>query len=345
MQIRVASEADEQVWDEYVIRHPKGLAYHKFAWRQAVKNAYKYDACYLLAEQHGVVNGVFPLILFRTPFFRKKYVSLPFCDIGGVLAEDEIIAKKLEEKAIELGRENGIDGIEVRKDLGTGESGATTTEYSKVRMILALPNSSEKLLAGLKAKVRSQVKKPERDGLSARLGGLELLDDFYAIFARNMRELGSPVHSRRWIQAVIQCYGKQARIGVVYTHEGIATAAGVILMHPSTVSIPWASSLRFWNRLNPNMLLYWTFLSFAADNGYSFFDFGRSSPGGGTYKFKQQWGAIQSPLLWTDLLQNQRMQPLTKHLQLRSVFERVWSKLPFRLTTAIGPYLRRYIPL
>ncbi|MFA5904036.1 MAG: hypothetical protein WC836_08850, partial [Desulfobacula sp.] len=65
------------------------------------------------------------------------------------------------------------------------------------------PDNSEKLLASFKAKLRSQVKKPFKDGLSVRSGGVEMLNEFYPLFAENMRDLGSPVHSRNWIKQIL----------------------------------------------------------------------------------------------------------------------------------------------
>ena len=345
MDIRIAQESDQQVWDAYVRQHPKGLAYHQFAWKQAVKQAYGFDACYLLAEEQGRVVGVLPLIVFPAPFFKKQYVSLPFCDVGGVLADNSVVADRLAEQAIALARHERIARIEIRsEDVSVGNTGLADASQ-KVRMVLDLPNDSAKLLAGLKAKLRSQVKKPMRDGLSFRVGGLELLDDFYFVFIRNMRDLGSPVHSRRWIMAVMQCYGQEARIAVVYASEGWPAAAGLMLLHPAAVSNPWASALRSYKHLNPNMLLYWAMLSFAADNGFPCFDFGRSTPGGGTYKFKEQWGARAVPLQWMDLLHARVTSASTGSSRLRRFAEQVWSRLPLNLTAFVGPYVRRRIAL
>jgi len=345
MEIRVAQEEDQQAWDAYVRHHPKGLAYHQFAWKLAVGKAYRLQACYLLAQEHGSVTGVLPLILFSVPFFKKQYVSLPFCDVGGILADNSVVADHLAEYAIALARRDRIAKIEIRSEWDSGNNEVPAGEPQKVRMVLDLPSDSDALLAGLKAKLRSQVKKPMRDGLYYRLGGLELLSDFYAVFVRNMRDLGSPVHSRRWIQAVVQYYDQQARIVVVYTSEGQPAAAGVMLLHPAAVSNPWASSLRSCKHLNPNMLLYWAMLSFAADNGFPCFDFGRSTRDGGTYKFKQQWGAREVPLQWTELLRAQVIPAQASSSRLREVVEKVWKKLPLNLTASLGPYVRRHIPL
>jgi hypothetical protein len=65
-----------------------------------------------------------------------------------------------------------------------------------------------------------------------------------------------------------------------------------------TLEIPWASTLRAANPDSPNMLLYWKLLEYAVEAGYRRFDFGRSTPGEGTFAFKRQWGAEPVPLHW-----------------------------------------------
>jgi FemAB-related protein (PEP-CTERM system-associated) len=347
MRIRLANDIDQSVWDAFVSRHADGLAYHLYAWRKAVEQAYGFPGVYLLAERGGDVCGVLPLIRMKAPLFAERMVSLPYCDAGGCLARDAATCEALLAAARDLVTQWGAKGLEIRwAGPGHADAGNGSDEGQKVRMLLELPGDSNRLLAGLKAKLRSQVKKPERDGLRARLGGSELIDDFYGVFAENMRVLGSPVHSKGWIVAVVEAFAGAARVGVVYTPDGTPAAGGVMLLHSRTVSIPWASSLRSCNHLNPNMLLYWTFLSFAADGGYARFDFGRSTPGEGTYRFKEQWGAQPSPLCWQDLTTpelTRRMGNLTGPG--RRIAGVVWSYLPLRVTTLLGPPLRRNISL
>ena len=339
MQIRTVTDTDQPAWDNYVLNHPDGLAYHQFAWKKAVKEAYGFSDCYLLAEEHDAIVGVLPLIDFKIPFLGRSLVSLPYCDIGGCLADSTEVQDALLNRALEIGQQKKAGKIELRQTSVAEE----ITSSGKVRMVLELPDSSEALLAGFKAKLRSQVKKPIRDGLTAQLGGLELVPEFYQVFCENMRDLGSPVHSRKWIEAVVKHYGDRARVGLVFTAEGIPAAAGIILLANKTVSIPWASSLLKYNNYNPNMLLYWTFLSFAADNSYRYFDFGRSTPGEGTYKFKKQWGAEPVPLEWVDLLNPSPVS--VSRGDFRAQVEKVWQKLPVSIATMAGSRLRRYIDL
>lgn len=349
MKIRPATEADKTAWDNYVDQHPQGLAYHYYAWRQAVEQAYRHNGHYLLAETSAGVVGVLPLIDFRIPFKGGSLVSLPFCDVGGVLADNVQITNALLDAAAGLARKLRSRLLDIRfgapEELIEERQGQRS---AKVRMVLNLPAGSEALLAGFKAKLRSQVKKPVRDGLTARIGGSELVEDFYKIFCENMRDLGSPVHSKRWIQTVVAAYGDRAKVSLVYAPDGSPAAGGTILLQRATVSIPWASALRRYNRFNPNMLLYWTLLAFAADNGYTRFDFGRSTPGEGTYRFKAQWGAHPEPLAWQTFDTAGRRQPEVASGgpgNLRRQVEALWCRLPLSIANSLGPVVRRRVSL
>ncbi|MBE0618906.1 MAG: GNAT family N-acetyltransferase [Proteobacteria bacterium] len=384
--IRLATEHDRNRWDAYVQTHPEGLGYHRWAWREAVERAYRFECPYLLAEESGDVKGVLPLVYLKPPILRGKLVSLPYCDVGGVLADDAETEGTLVARAMKLAEELGVKGLELRNssrfnvpsselnlvmrdpELLTSnpeqvswnaEHGTLNREPrtanieprtpSKVRMVLNLPASSGALLAGFKAKHRSQVRKPERDGLTTRLGGAELLSQFYGIFSENMRDLGSPVHSRDWFSSVVATYGEYCRIGIVYLPDGTPGAGGIILLNGNTVSIPWASSLRRYNRQNPNMLLYWSVLAFAADRGYGRFDFGRSTLGEGTYKFKEQWGARPQPLGWMVLGTKGRGVAMNGSVRPpgsgRRVAEAVIRYLPVTVATILGAKVRRYVSL
>ena len=113
-----------------------------------------------------------------------------------------------------------------------------------------------------------------------------------------------------------------------------------------TLENPWASALKEYSRLSPNMLLYWSMLEYACDNGFSYFDFGRSSPDEGTYKFKEQWGSKPTPLHWYYISLNN--QPIDEETSEKAKFEkaiRYWQKLPVPVTEIVGPMIRKHIGL
>jgi len=211
-------------------------------------------------------------------------------------------------------------------------------------MLLELPESSDVLMESFRSKLRSQIKKPLKEGLYAKVGGLELLDDFYSVFSTNMRDLGSPVHSKKLMLNILMEL-QESRIVTIYK-DAQPLAASMVIGFKDTLKNPWASSLRGYSKLSPNMLLYWAMLEYACNSGFKYFDFGRSSPEEGTYKFKEQWGGEQVALNWHYIsLDGQPIDPETWG---KSKFEKaikLWKKLPIPITTTIGPRIRKYIGL
>jgi FemAB-related protein (PEP-CTERM system-associated) len=343
-EIAFITESDGSAWDQYVLSHERGGPYLTLAWKSAVEKAYRHKAFYLAAFNNRDMVGILPLVLVKPPFARGGLVSLPFCDYGGILANDDRIAHALLSRALGLSAEMRTV-LEIRSTCASPlieQNERCMQVTDKCRMVLDLPESSALLWTGFKSKRRSQVNKAIRDGLIAKLGKEELLADFYLVFSRNMRDLGSPVHAGKWIRAVISTYGKRVRVGVVYK-DAAPVGAGIVLMHGKTVTIPWASTLKEFNRYSPNMLLYWTFLEFAADHGYRVFDFGRSSPGEGTFAFKKQWGALPVPLSWYRINGRPGRQTAVNAGRFRNAAESLWQRLPLSMANVMGPHLRKYI--
>ncbi len=349
MEIRLANLDDRNKWDEYITLHPDASPYHLFAWKIAVEEAYKHRGYYLVAEEDSRLLGVLPLIFMKLPLRPGQLVSLPFCDLGGVLSSNEKASGMLIQETFFLARRLKAKRIELRSHKPTLFSKvkdmSSRTQTHKVSMLLELTSSSNQLMDNFKSKLRSQIRKSEKNGLKFVFGSLEDIDDFYLVFCHNMRELGSPVHSKEWFKCIIQHYGDSARLGLIY-YKNKPIGGGIILSKHNKVCVSWASTLRSYNRFSPNMLLYWNFLKYSADNGYTWFDFGRSTLDEGTYKFKLQWGAKPEPLYWNQISANGKEQRLdTKTYSKRETAEQIWQKLPLALTKCIGPSIRKYISL
>jgi FemAB-related protein (PEP-CTERM system-associated) len=345
--ISLINDSQNKIWDEFILSSDSAGPYMLYAWGQAAEKAYGHKAFNIMSfGSDGKADGALPLVLIKPPFLKGSLVSLPFCDYGGIISTDDETAEGLAGFAAGLASSMGA-GLEIRSK---SEIPALKEKYGmgvishKVRMKLELPQSSQLLWEGFKSKLRSQIKKPRKEGLDFRLGGNELLDDFYNVFRVNMHDLGSPVHSKKWISSVLEFMGKKARTGVVYK-DAEAIGGGIILACSDTITIPWASTLAEFNNLSPNMMLYWGFLEYASDNGFRYFDFGRSTPGEGTYKFKEQWGAEPQPLYWYGKGFKDEPDDMASGGSLRHKAEEAWAKLPLKMADFIGPVLRRYISL
>ncbi len=355
MQIRLATDNDEKSWNIFTSKHPQGSPYHHYGWKKSVENAYGHSCYYLIAENtNKEITGVLPAVSFKLPFLKGKLCALPFCDLGAGLAIDENVKKQLIKEARNLAAEHKLSSFEYRdseQQIKDEEQLKLLSKYHKVRMLLELPETSEILMASFKSKLRSQIRKAEKNGLTVELGCTSrLVEEFYDVFTCNMRDLGSPTHSKSWFSEINKSYDNNMVISIV-KYQGQAIGAGIVLFNGEKASIPWASTKREFNRLSPNMLLYWSLLEYTTDHGYKSFDFGRSSFGEGTFKFKRQWGAKPVPLIWKtyhNSAQNDLSETDTntsKKSSIRSTIETIWQKLPLVATTIIGPKLRKYISL
>lgn len=384
----VAHLKDHQhhLWADYVMNHPHGSLYHLPEWKNCIERAYGHRTYCLMgveerkhadpndtdapisgheAHQPLTIRGIVPLVHIRHFLFGNSLISMPFCDLGGILADDEEAEETLLAGAIQLGYELKAARIELRhtrplqclEKLAHGRADGLNSEdpsrphpkctavSDKVRLLLPLPDSSEVLMKSFRSKLRSQIKKPLKQGMTTRIGGLELLDDFYNVFLVNMRDLGSPVHSKKLVAAFLDEFSSKSRIVAVYK-DGRPLAASVIVGFKDTLANPWASSLREYSSLSPNMLLYWSMLEYGCDNHFARFDFGRSSLHESTYKFKKQWGAEPQTLYWHHValggtsMENGRSEKDTYRMAIE-----YWKKLPVPVTKVLGPPLRRYIGL
>ncbi|WP_201220764.1 GNAT family N-acetyltransferase [Halochromatium roseum] len=358
--VRPAAATDAARWDEYVTAHSRSTPYHRWAWKQALEQGYGLATTYYLAENHtGDIIGVLPAARMPHPLRRGTLCALPYCDRGEPLADSADITTALTTGL--LADETGP--LELRGTRGddTPLDDAATKKLEpgqKVRLLLDLPERADTLLAGFKSKHRSQINKARKNGLISGVGsGPERIDAFYPIFARNMRDLGSPTHSRRWFHAIAQHYGEDCLVGLVELN-GAVVGAGIVLLAGPRAAIPWASTLRDSNHLAPNMLLYWALLEAVIERGARRFDFGRSSFGEGTYRFKTQWGARPVPLDWhriekqtdhTAIQDRQEPQPTQATTapagRIRRSAEALWRHLPLPLTIALGSRLRPWISL
>ncbi|HSL21163.1 MAG TPA: FemAB family XrtA/PEP-CTERM system-associated protein [Vicinamibacterales bacterium] len=341
--VRPYADSDRLAWEDYVRESPSATCYHQIGWKRVIESSFRTKTFYLLSENSRTgIDGVLPLALLSSVPFGRFMVSLPYFNYGGICASAEHVRSELLRRAVEIARMQGAAHLEVRESAPPTDGLAVKT--TKVAMRLALPSSAQALWTSFSSDIRRKVRRPQKEGLEARVEKAEALDAFYRVFAVNMRDLGTPVYPKSFFANVLREFPESTWICTVY-RDSAPLAAGLLIGFRDTLEIPWVSSLRAYNHLYTNMLLYWTALSFACEHGYRVFDFGRSTMGGGTYRFKLQWGAVPTQLYWHYWLQREGAVPeLNPDNPRYAMAIRVWQKLPVRLTTLIGPSIVRNLP-
>jgi FemAB-related protein (PEP-CTERM system-associated) len=337
--IHRASDQDAQRWEGFVASQPHATGYHEWPWRAVFARTFGHETIYLMALDGERVCGVLPLVFINSLVFGRSLTSLPFLNYGGVVADAPAVADTLLAEAAVVASERQCRHVELRHV--TRQFPELPCKQHKVAMQLRLERD---MWDRLDRKVRNQIRKAQKSELTSQVGGSELLVDFYRVFARNMRDLGTPVYSRRFFDEVLRAYPDRARVHVVRL-AGTAVAAGITYRTGTTVETPWASSIREFNSLCPNHLLYWSVVEQSVADGCEVMDFGRSTPNEGTYKFKEQWGAAPVPLYWEYRLLTgtalPNASPTNPKFQLAI---KIWKKLPLSIATRVGPSIVRAIP-
>src|SRR5439155_1648540 len=177
------------VWDAFVAAAPGSTFCHLAGWRDVMTDVLGHQCFYTIAcDDAGVWRGILPLVRVRSPLFGDYLVSLPFLNSGGPVGAPDAVAT-LADHAAALAQRLRVDLLELRTRHLV--SAPLRLSQRKLTVRLELAASGEAVWRAFPAKLRSQIRRPQRDGLDARFGVAEL-PAFYEVFARNMRSLGPP---------------------------------------------------------------------------------------------------------------------------------------------------------
>lgn len=341
-ELQVSAAQDFAEWDRFVHAAPDGTFCHLAGWRRVMTDILGHACTYLVArDRSSAIRGALPLVSVRSPL-GHYLVSVPFLNDGGPIGSRNA-RHRLVEAAVEHAKTSGAGLLELRSRHGI-QSGAVTASFRKIGVHLALPETVEALWSQtFKAKLRSQIRRPAKEGMTAEVGH-DQLDAFYDVLARNMRDLGTPVLPRAFFRTLASAFGDQVMMTTVRTPDGKPVAASCCLIWRDEMEVTWASSLREFNPQSPNMLLYATMMEQAVTRGVRVFNFGRSSPGAPTHRFKQQWGGHDVPLPWAFWSRGADAGTPSADSPAFKLAVAVWQRLPLAVANRLGPLLARGLP-
>lgn len=336
--ITFAGSDDE--WDR-LVGELGGSFCHLAGWRHVLKEALGHETTRLAAvSASGEPTGLLPLVRVRSRLFGDYLVSMPFLSYGGPIGSAEA-KRALAESALDEARRLRVDLLELR----TRDPLPADLVVSERKLIVLKPlgSSAEELWeGGLRAKVRSQVRRPMKEGMTARFG-LDLLTPFYDVFSCTMRDLGTPVLPRSFFRTVAERFPDEAVLGIV-EHEGRAVSAGFGFVWGGELEITWAGALREHSAMAPNMLLYWSFMEEAIRREARTFNFGRCSPGSGTHRFKMQWGGEEHVLPWAQWSPRAVASTPNPDSAKFRMATAAWRRLPLSVANLLGPPISRALP-
>jgi FemAB-related protein (PEP-CTERM system-associated) len=327
-------------WDAFVRAANGWTHFHLLGWLRVIARVHGHECLPLVVRgDDGTLAGVLPLVRVKSLVFGHYLMSMPFVNYGGPLGSEAAV-RALAAHAVGLADAGNVRLLELRSrdplpiDL--------IASHRKITVVLDIPaGDPEALFASFKGKLRSQVRRPQKEGVTVQFGP-DQIAPFFAVFAHHMRDLGTPVQPRALFEALAVEFGDDAWFGCAY-HNGVPIACGCGFRWGGEFEMTWASALTAYHAMSPNMALYWAFMERAAQQGLNVFNFGRCTPDSGTHKFKLQWGSRDVPLYWYQHAKGVAHTPSPDDGAF-SWGPRLWKKLPVPLATRLGPLIVRGIP-
>jgi serine/alanine adding enzyme len=327
-------------WDAFVSGASGSTFCHLAGWREIMTGVFGHECVYAVSvDSAGVWRGVLPLVRVKSPLLGHYLISMPFLNAGGPLGDAPARTELAAWAAREAARTRS-DLLELRAREAV--PGGLRVSHRKITVHLPLPTSADELWRAFPSKLRSQIRRPQKEGLDARFGPGQR-EAFYDVFSRNMRALGTPVLPSALFARIGEVFPALVEFCVVYKGDE-PVAAGCGFAWQGLFEITWAGSLREHARLAPNMLLYWAFMQRMIDRGVRIFDFGRCTPGGGTHEFKRQWGGTDIALPWAQWSSRNVDKPPSPDRPVFRFAAACWRHLPLAVANRVGPLIATQLP-
>lgn len=335
-ELAAGREAD---WDSFVRAHPEGTFFHRAGWKPVLEGAFGHRVHLLAAWRGRTLVGALPLVALRNRLFARALVSVAFGAYGGPLAQDREAGAALDRAATALGARLGVAYVEYRLHAPRNPDWPRREDlHATFRR--AITDDADANLKAIPRKQRAVVRKAlAAEDLSVAAPGA--LATFYDLYAESLRNLGTPVFARRYLERLTTVFGDACEVLLV--REKGRPVSGVLSFYDGETVLPYyGGGVPSARKSGANDLMYWALMCRAAERGCRVFDFGRSKVGTGAYAFKKNWGFKPAPLIYEYYLVKARAVPETNPLnpKYRHAIA-AWQRLPLWLANRVGPPLAR----
>lgn len=322
----------------------------KPAWLELIGSLYGYHVVHLVSlAADGRLRGYLPVASISSALTGKRIVGLPFTDHAPLLAEDEDAANDLVDQAIHLARLEGARYLELRA--GPNEALAARTDLAKsdlyVHYVLPLDKDPDKLLAGARPRMRSQVRKAERDGVTVRWGVERRdIDTFYQLHLQTRSgKHGMPAQPRRYFTGLWDAFAASGNVRLALAeHKGHCIAAVILLIAGGTVSSSYVATDQRYLELNATRAAEWAAIEWACTNGYRLWDFGRTArESEGLKQYKRAWGTVELDLPYYYSPAIAGLASTSETSRKYELLTSCWRKLPLSIAEPLGGRLYRHL--
>ncbi len=294
---------DDHRWLE-LLRDHDHLLFHEPVWSSVMKVGLGAEPMCLLLSQNGTACGGLIGFSYRALWANLAYLNLPYGGpIGQIPAADELVflltkwARQANASRIRIATSPDLP------DLLAGDAGSHFHLLPQSTHLCRFNGRDfDSVWTGLKGRVRRDVRKAEKSGVSVT----SVLDDsgidsFYWLYTESMRRNRTvPKYSRAYVVACVEQLAKDDRGALLLAVRDDKPIAGMLLADSDNgTHYLMAGSLSNELKYCPNDLLLSHAIRRAIDLGREYFDFLPSGDdNSGLEQFKAKWDAekVETPV-------------------------------------------------
>ncbi len=312
--------------------------YNSTNWIKTIEESYNLKPFIVaLIDEKKILNAI-PFMLIKSNLFGKKLVSMPYGDYGGFLSPTKVdwILKKLED----IAKENDVDYVEIRgPDLNLKSFKKKVTYYN---FILDLKKPLNDIWKSFDKKVRNSIRKAEKNNVKVVKGTRKELEEFYRLYLKTMKKLGSPPHSFDFFDNVFKFCSKNVKLFFAES-DNKKIAASIFFLHEKKIYYWKNVSDANYLHLRPNDLILFRMIEWGKRKNYESLDFGRARMHTGGFLFKKRWGGKMYELKYYYRIYKDCEIPDPEEEKYKFLGG-LWKSLPIFLIKRLGPNIRKNFP-
>ncbi|MBI2145838.1 GNAT family N-acetyltransferase [Candidatus Woesearchaeota archaeon] len=320
------------------------LIFHTFPYKQFIEEAFSCRYQLLSAVDNGGIKTIFPFVDVRSKIFGNRIISSAYIEYGGFAGDEKYVGPLLDFLSEQYKRSHDV--LEIRGGIAQFDSLLAKHLIQKnfyQRFVLPLADEQT---------IWKNIQHAKRKAINKALKEVDVEDvpvaeipQLYSLYCRNMRAFGSPPYSKRYFESFYKHLVAKgmAKVYGAYIHkkgEQKLVAALLGFCYGDRVHILIAVSDPRYQQHRPNDAMHWTFIRWACQNNYRWFDFGRVREGSGQFEYKQKWGPTVMDLPSYFMLWKSKEVPMVDPEKHKLVVN-LWKKMPLPVTKLVGMPLRK----
>ena len=341
--VRIVNPLETADWDKRVEQLPGATFFHSAAWAQVLTKSYRFTPVYFVGEKDQNLVSVLPMVEVNSWLTGRRGISLPFTDECQPLCPDAPTFRALFDAARQHGVERSWKYMECRGGKDFLPDAPASTRFFDHQ--LPLVSDTKTVFGQFSDSVRRAVRKAEKSELSVEFSrDLEAVRAFHRLLCLTRKRHGVPPQPFDFFEQIHRDVLASGKGWVVLArHKGQPIAGGVFFHFGKTALYKFGASDDAMQHLRANNLVMARAIDWYAQNGFTSFDFGRTSVHNeGLRNFKLGWGSTERQIEYV------RLAPRTgKYLAApdkeNGLSQRIFNRLPIGISRLIGSTLYRHV--